>query len=143
MRSFLFFSTFLLFCLSVNGQSNKDILKVKKILMRQADDWNQGKIDQFMIGYWESENLQFIGSKGVTKGWRSTLNNYKKSYPDKATMGQLSFDVLSTEKLGKKAIMMVGKFTLDRHEKDNLSGHFLLVWKKIKGEWVIIADHTS
>lgn len=143
MRIIICLLSFLFLSLSANGQSNKDIKKVENILLRQAKDWNTGQLDKFMIGYWESDNLQFIGSKGITKGWQKTLDNYKKGYPDKATMGQLSFDVLSTEKLGRKAIMMVGKFMLDRKEKENLSGHFLLVWKKIKGEWVIIADHTS
>lgn len=139
----------LLICLSflisfqINAQSNKDLLQVQAILYRQADDWNTGKIENFMNGYWESEKLMFIGSKGVTRGWQQTLDNYKKSYPDLATMGKLSFEVLENEKLGKKAIMMVGKFMLAREEKEDLSGHFILIWKKIKGKWVIIADHTS
>lgn len=142
MRIFLsvILSSFL--CLSANAQ-NKELKKVEQILLRQAKDWNTGKIENFMNGYWESDQLQFIGSRGVTKGWQKTLDNYKKSYPDKATMGQLSFNILSSEKIGRKAIMMVGKFTLDRQEKENLSGHFLLIWRKIKGEWVIVADHTS
>lgn len=143
MRITLILGFLSLFLITLNGQSNKDLLEVEKILFRQAKDWNTGKIESFMNGYWESDQLMFIGSKGVTRGWAQTLANYKKSYPDTATMGKLSFDVISNEKLGKKAIMMVGKFMLNRDEKENLSGHFILIWKKIKGNWVIIADHTS
>jgi len=135
---------FCLLCFTqMHGQSNKDLRTVESILHRQAQDWNTGIIDNFMNGYWVSDELMFIGSKGVTRGWKQTLDNYKKSYPDKATMGELSFEVLENEKLSKKSIMMVGKFHLAREEKEDLSGHFILIWKKIKGKWVIIADHTS
>lgn len=125
------------------AQADAQIEKVKSILHRQASDWNKGDIDAFMNGYWESEKLQFIGSKGVTYGWKQTLANYKKGYPDRATMGQLTFDIIEVERLSRKVIMMTGKFMLARNEMEDASGHFILVWKKIKGEWVIIADHTS
>ncbi len=125
------------------AQSDKQIEKVKTILHRQADDWNTGNLEAFMNGYWESEKLQFIGSRGVTYGWKQTLANYKKGYPDRATMGKLTFDIIEVNRLSNKVIMMTGKFMLAREEKDDADGHFLLIWKKIKGEWVIIADHTS
>ena len=35
----------------------------------------------------------FIGSKGITYGWDSTLARYKRNYPDKATMGKLTFEL--------------------------------------------------
>ena len=125
------------------AQSSKSIRQVKNILKIQADAWNQGDIPAFMEYYWHSPKLQFIGSRGVTFGWQQTLDNYAKSYPDKATMGQLKFDIIDAQKLSRKVVMVSGKFTLFRKEKDDLSGHFLLVWKKIHGKWVIIADHTS
>ena len=58
-------------------------------------------------------------------------------------MGKLHFDILETKKLSKKSIMVIGKYTLTREEIDDASGYFLLVWKKIKKEWVIIADHSN
>lgn len=132
----------LFFSVNLFAQADKDVEAVKSILMRQADDWNNGKIDDFMNGYWNSEKLQFIGATGVTYGWQKTMDNYKKNYPDKATMGKLTFGIVSTEKISKKVIMLVGTWELER-AKDNPGGHFLLIWKKIKGNWVIIADHTS
>ena len=125
------------------GQSDKAIQKVITILNQQADDWNNGDIDAFMQAYWQSTDLQFIGSRGVTFGWGQTLKNYKKGYPDKQAMGLLTFDVIKTDKLSRKTIMMSGKFMLDRKDMENLEGHFLLIWKKVKKRWVIIADHTS
>jgi len=132
-----FFTTF------SHAQVDKDIAKVQQILHRQASDWNKGDIAAFMNGYWDSPELQFIGSKGVTKGFKNTLERYKQSYPDVATMGKLHFDIISTDKLSKRSIMLTGKYTLKRTTKEDASGYFLLVWKKIKKEWVIVADHSN
>ena len=124
------------------AQSNSAIESVKKILMKQSDDWNNGDIDAFMEHYWKSDQLQFIGSKGITYGWQNTLEGYKKRYPDKTAMGTLKFDILNVTQRSKKVISLVGRFHLKRTIGD-LSGHFLLIFQKIKGRWVITADHTS
>jgi len=132
-----------LFTLLASAQNDKDVVEVQQILMRQAADWNKGDIEAFMVGYWNSPDLQFIGSRGVTKSYENTLRNYLKSYPDRKTMGQLSFDVISIDKLSRKSIMLTGQYTLARKKMEDASGYFLLVWKKIKKKWVIVADHSN
>ena len=110
----------------------------------QTESWNRGDIDGFMETYWKSEKLQFIGSKGVTYGWTNTLNRYKKSYPNKDAMGILSFDIINMDKRSRKVISVVGKWQLKRKDDlGDLEGHFLLILKKIKRKWVIVADHSS
>ncbi|MGK0390023.1 MAG: ketosteroid isomerase-like protein [Maribacter sp.] len=136
----------IIFCLlttQVIMAQNKQAEAVKSLLEQQAKDWNNADIDAFMEGYWESEDLQFIGSKGVTYGWQQTKDNYKRGYPDKAAMGELSFDLLGVNKQSKKIVSVTGKFILKRESGEELSGYFLLIVKKIKGKWLIIADHTS
>lgn len=121
----------------------KDAAIIKEILHKQQKAWNTGELESFMDGYWPSDSLKFIGSRGLAYGWQKTLDNYKKSYPDKATMGQLNFKIISLERLANDAFFMVGKWALDREEKEDVSGHFTLIWKKINGKWVIVADHSS
>jgi ketosteroid isomerase-like protein len=117
---------------------------VMTVLSTQQTAWNQGDIDAFMQGYWQNDSLTFIGKNDVTKGWQQTWANYKKSYPDKATMGQLLFDILSVEEFSPTTIFVIGKWNLKREEtKGDLGGHFTLVFKKINNRWVIVSDHTS
>ncbi|MDN5200936.1 DUF4440 domain-containing protein [Fulvivirgaceae bacterium BMA10] len=137
-----FFTIALLFGIFINGHGQSEKEEILKILERQSNCWNKGDIDCFMIGYWQSDSLKFVGKNGITYGWNQTLRNYKKRYPDRATMGQLKFDILSTESLGKKHFFVVGKWHLTRETMEDAEGVFTLLWKKIKGEWVIIADHT-
>jgi len=126
-----------------SAQSNADLEAIDQVLKRQVRAWNDGDVEAFMEGYWESEQLKFIGKNGVVKGYEATLARYKRNYPDKAAMGTLTFDILSKEKLSRKVAFVVGKWHLSRGEVGDLEGHFSLLWKKIKGEWVIVADHSS
>lgn len=134
--------SFLAFHLPLNAQKDKDIKAIKTALENQRTAWNNGDIESFMQAYWKSEKLQFIGSKGPVYGWQNTLERYKKSYPDRKAMGRLDFEIISMDKRSRKVVSMLGKFILHR-ESDELSGYFLLIWQKIKGRWVIVADHTS
>lgn len=134
----MFFVTFL----GAQAVESKDFQAVRQVLATQQDAWNRGDIDAFMEYYWKSPALQFLGSKGPTYGWQNTLERYKKNYSNRDLMGQLKFDILNLNQRSKKVITVVGKFTLIR-KNDEPSGYFLLVFQKIKGKWLIVADHTS
>ena len=144
MKFLLLSIIFLFMGLSSQGQppKQKDKDAILATMKAQEIAWNKGDLERFMIGYWEDENLKFIGKNGVTYGWNATLERYKKSYPDRDAMGTLTFDILHVDALGKKEMMVVGKWHLQRKE-DAPQGHFSLIWKKINKEWVIIADHSS
>ncbi len=134
---------FFLLLTHLKAQSNKDADAIMQVLNTQTSAWNQGNIDQFMVGYWHSDSLMFIGKSGMNQGYQTTLDNYKKGYPDRAAMGTLKFDILKIKPLGKKHCFVVGKWHLTRPEKGDVGGHFSLVFEKIKGKWMIIADHSS
>ena len=95
-----------------------------------------------MQGYWQSEDLKFYGSNGLTKGWNQTLANYKKNYPTKAESGILKFTVNDISKIENTSYYVMGEFYLSRTIGDT-SGFFIIIFKKINGEWKIIADMTA
>ena len=127
--------------ISCLGQSN-DETAVRNVLANQNVAWNRGDIDAFMIGYWENDSLMFIGKSGVTYGYKNTLTNYKKNYPDTTVMGKLTFTLIHVKQLSPEYFHVTGKYYLTRTIGD-ASGHFTLVFRKIKGSWVIISDHSS
>jgi ketosteroid isomerase-like protein len=139
------FTLFLLMSISVTALAqtkDKDETIIRKILDDQTTAWNRGDIENFMQGYWQSDSLLFVGKSGVTNGWKQTLANYKKGYPDTAAMGRLDFNILQVKRLSGIYFSVVGKWHLTRSIGD-LSGHYTLLFKKIKGKWVIIQDHSS
>src|SRR5579859_7010591 len=127
-------------CQKANGNAN-DEASIRKVLDQQVKAWNEANIDEFMKGYWKSDSILFIGST-ITSGWNNTLARYKKSYPDKGAMGQLRFDILRLDFISSDSYLITGKYFLTR-EKDSPSGIFTLLFKKKKGNWVIVYDHTS
>jgi ketosteroid isomerase-like protein len=121
-----------------------EVLEIVKVLTDQQTAWNEGNLEGYMNGYWKNDSLLFIGKKGITAGWQQTLDNYKRSYPDKDAMGLLGFEIMNVEMLSSTSAHVIGKWQLTRDaEQGNLSGYFTLVFRKIKNRWVIVSDHSS
>lgn len=125
-----------------SGDRAADREAISAVLRAQQSAWNRADVDAFLEGYWRSPELTFSGSNGVARGWDAVLARYKKSYPDRAAMGQLSFSDLEFRLLGPDAALVLGKWHLQR-EKDELGGVFTLVWQRFPEGWKIIHDHTS
>ncbi|HRH61457.1 MAG TPA: DUF4440 domain-containing protein [Chitinophagaceae bacterium] len=119
-----------------------DEAAVRRLMDEQVTAWNSGDIDAFMQGYWKSDSLLFVGGKGPTYGWQTTLDGYKKRYPDTATMGKLDFGIMQTKQLSAEYFFVLGKWHLARSIGD-AGGFFTLLFRKINDKWVIVADHTS
>lgn len=135
---------------SVIGQTNKKQYnnynaskkEITTMMLQQAKDWSNGNIEGFMEGYIKSDDLKFVGSKGITYGWKQTLENYKKGYPTKDHMGILTFNLLEFDQLAKDVFLVIGEFHLKRTVGD-ANGMFSIILKQIDGNWKIIADHSS
>jgi ketosteroid isomerase-like protein len=126
------------------AQSKDEKIKsdIRKVMDEQVAAWNNGDIDGFMKGYWNSPQMTFVSGDNVTKGWQPTLERYKKSYNSRAKMGVLSFTELEITLTGKNSAVVLGRFTLVR-ETDKPTGLFTLNFRKFKDGWKIIIDHTS
>jgi len=136
----------LLICLSFWGlqasAQNADEKAILQILEDQTLCWNKGDLDNFVKGYWNNDSVMFIGSKRVIYGYQNTLQRYKTTYSDTAQMGKLAFTILHVKKLSPEYYFVVGKWALSRTAGD-ADGHFTLLFRKIRGEWKIVADHSS
>ncbi|MBN9352360.1 MAG: DUF4440 domain-containing protein [Chitinophagaceae bacterium] len=119
-----------------------DVAKIKAVLTNQVSAWNEGNIPEYMRGYWKNDSLLFIGKNGITYGWEQTLKRYQKGYPTKESMGYLKFGDLKFMPLPEGFCFVTGSWYIERKE-GNLEGWFSLLFRKIKGNWYIIADHSS
>jgi ketosteroid isomerase-like protein len=139
MKKIIFSCILIFYSCFLFAQDKEAILKV---LETQRQAWNRGDIEGYMQGYWKSDSLVFVGKAAPVYGWQSTLDRYKKAYPDKAAMGQLTFDIIQVKVLDSTNAFMLGGWHLQR-EKDAPGGYFTLWFRKINGEWKIVCDHTS
>ncbi len=125
------------------AQSPADRKAILETLKRQTTDWNAGRVDRFMNGYWKSDSLTFVGKAGVTYGYMETLANYRKRYPDRASMGTLKFDILQLDFPARNMAYVIGGWHLTRPKIGDAAGHFSLLWRKINNRWIIVSDHSS
>ena len=125
----------------VNAQSAEET-SIRRVLAAQTYSWNKGDIPNFMNTYWKSDSLMFIGKSGITYGWQKTMDNSKKNYPGTATMGKLDFKLLEIKRIAADYFFVVGKWHLARSIGD-IGGFFTLLLRKIKNQWLIVADHSS
>lgn len=128
-------------CIQAPAQT-ADEKAIRKILEDQIFYWNKGDLDNFVKGYWNNDSVMFIGSLGVVYGYQNTLQRYKTTYSDTAQMGKLAFTILHLNRLSPEYYFVTGKWVLKRTVGDAV-GHFTLLFRKIRGEWKIIADHSS
>jgi len=135
-----------LICASAAAQSSVDtaytIQQIRVLLDAQCKAWNSGDIERYMEGYWRSDSLLFTSGGNVERGWKSTLEKYKKTYDSRPKMGILSFSDLRFSLLSENSAWVLGNWKLKR-ELDAPKGIFTLILQKFEDGWKIIHDHTS
>ncbi len=136
--------------------TDPDHAEVIAVLDAQAEAWNRGDVDGFMEHYWKSDDLTFVSTGAETdpetgvssrvtrtiKGWRPTLERYKRRYPTRERMGKLTFRELEIARTGDAEATVSGRFHLERAYDDHLGGTFNLDMRRMDGVWVIVMDST-
>ncbi len=137
----IYFTLGLLFCLATGFSQNikKDKAAILAVMKAQEKAWSANDLEGFMEGYWKSDSLKFYGSSGLTYGWDQTLANYKRGYPTKNESGTLTFKINDISPVKKGAYWVMGEYFLKRNAGD-ANGIFMIIFRKIKGEWKIVAD---
>lgn len=146
MKTTLFFLLIVVFSATVfpqsTAQKKRSEAEIRAVLTRQAAAWNAGDIEGFMLGYWNSPNLVFVSGDNITRGWKSTLERYKRTYDSREKMGTLAFSELEINVISATAATVLGAWSLER-AGDNPHGKFTLVLRKFKSGWRVVHDHTS
>jgi len=131
----------LIFPMLAFGQG--DLQKIKEVLSKQEAAWNQGDIYGFMLGYWQSDKLQFSSRDVTTYGWVNTYKKYQKNYPTNEKMGKLQFEIIDLKLMSDTTAIVNGKWGLIRKSSESLAGGFVLTFQKFNNDWLIIKDVTT
>jgi ketosteroid isomerase-like protein len=124
-----------------NRGNDKLVTAIRAVLDAQVAAWNRGDIEGYMDGYDRSPHIVFISGDRVTRGWKTVLERYKRSYDTREKMGVLTFSDVEITILRKDAALVFGRWQL--RAKDEPHGRFTLLFKKTKTGWRIVHDHTS
>lgn len=116
--------------------------QVISVIKKSEQDWNEGRIENFMESYLRSDSLRFASGGSINYGWQPVLERYKQRYQNKAAMGHLTFSELHITVISADAALVFGRYTLER-ENDEPTGLFTLLFRKTADGWLIVHDHTS
>jgi uncharacterized protein (TIGR02246 family) len=119
--------------------------EVEAVLRNSEAAWNRGDLAAFASYYEDSPDTTFIGKEVVRGGVDAILARYRRAYPTREAMGELSFSEVNVRPLADGVALTTGKFTLVRGEAagGKASGRFTLILKRTPEGWKIIHDHTS
>ena len=119
-------------------------LDVVKLVLAQEKAWNAGDITGYVKGYKDSPDTLFVWRQ-ISHGFKQILEDYEHNYPDRASMGTLTFSELEVHSMSDTYAACIGKYHLERSKKDGGSadGLFSLVLEKTADGWKIVLDHTT
>lgn len=124
--------------------SSADEDAVRAVLQRQQQDWNRGDVKAFLEGYEHSDDTTFVGTS-INRGYSSVLARYQERYPNRESMGSVTFSNLEVRMLGQDYASVLGRWRLERGAGAGgpVGGYFTLLLRKTSQGWKIFLDHTS
>ena len=111
------------------------------MLDAQVAAWNRGDLEGYMDGYQRSPDIVFISGDRLTRGWKTVLDRYKRSYDTREKMGVLTFSDVEITMLSADAALVFGRWQL--RAKGEPHGRFTLLFRRTGAGWRIVHDHTS
>ena len=115
---------------------------IRALLEAQSGAWNEGDLVTFVADYLDSPRMRFVSGGSVRYGAEDVLDRYRRTYPDRAAMGVLTFTDLDLRVLSDEFVFVFGRYNLER-ETDAPTGLFTLLFERTADGWKISHDHTS
>jgi ketosteroid isomerase-like protein len=115
---------------------------IRSLLEEQSQAWNEGDLVRFVADYLDSPRMRFVSGGSVRHGAGDVLDRYRRTYPDRAAMGNLTFTDLDVRVLSHEYVFVFGRYNLER-EADAPTGLFTLLFERTGDGWKISHDHTS
>jgi len=140
--AFTIFALLLSGCRTSRPNASSLETEVRGVLEQQVREWNAGNLAGFMETYRKSDRTRFASGGDISLGWQTVYDRYRRKYGDRAAMGTLTFSNLEITALAPDAALAFGHWQLHR-EKDQPSGLFTLLLRKMPEGWRIVHDHTS
>jgi hypothetical protein len=118
-------------------------VEVRELLDKQVAAWNNGDLEGYMAGYWDSSELTFYSNATESRGWKATLEHYRERYSgNKNGMGKVTLTI-GLEQIDKTTVLGRGQWSLKMPDGSTPHGLTTLIVRKLPEGWRIVHDHSS
>ncbi|MFC0588608.1 YybH family protein [Novosphingobium aquiterrae] len=121
------------------------LAQIVSSMQASASGWNSGDLDKFMAVYSPSTETTFVSGNGLIRGKQAIADHYLKDFgfADSAKRGTLTFETLNYRPLGNRMALYIARYTLTYLDGKSASGVTSVLFRRDKGAWHIVADHSS
>jgi uncharacterized protein (TIGR02246 family) len=126
--------------------------EIETLFNDSIEAWNRGDLEAFCYHY--ADDARFTSPSGLNRGREEVLARYLERYPDRAAMGELSFEFDEIRLIGGTEVSMLGdavpgrphgaavtaRWILSYPDKEPASGRTLVILQRIGGRWQIVED---
>lgn len=128
-------------CATQKSFTTQDRETITTLMQASAQDWNSGKLDDFMRLY--DTAATFMMARGPV-GLTGMRENYQKGFFNgDQPKQQLRYEDLVVRPLGADHALLTGKFVLSGNGLPEKRGIYSLVFVKRASGWKILHDHSS
>jgi hypothetical protein len=117
--------------------------QILDMLTGQADAWNAGDLDGFMVDYERTPTTSYIGSTGLITGFDAIRERYAPRFLPGAERDSLRFVDLHTRQLDPRFGLATARYVLYRDGQTTSTGPFTLVLVNVEGSWKITHDQSA
>ena len=117
--------------------------QILDLLTGQADAWNAGDLDGFMVEYERTPATSYIGSSGLITGFDAIRERYAPLFLPGALRDSLRFVDLVTRQFDQRYGLATARYVLYRDGQTTSTGPFTLVLVNVEGSWKITHDQSA
>jgi len=117
--------------------------QILELLTGQADAWNAGDLDGFMVDYERTPTTSYIGSSGLITGFDAIRERYAPLFQPGAQRDSLRFVDLHARQLDQRFGLATARYVLHRAGQITSTGPFTLVLVNVEGSWKITHDQSA
>ena len=117
-------------------------LEVRKAFDAWGEAWNNGDIDGYLEGYFDSPETRVTYNTKVIRGKQVLVDMNKSHFASPEAMGKLSTTHFEVEPIGEMDAVVFGKMKREGGASP-VDAVFTAHVRKIEGEWRIISEHGS
>ena len=109
----------------------------------QAAAWNRGDLESALDAYCSEPRIAWVNRSGLSRGFDAFAASMRADFADPSRMGRFDAELLETRALGRRAALVVLRWSITREGRRIMGGVSTQLWERCRGRLRITLEHAS